>query len=204
MKVSNPIAKKVIARFKAKPGGVIGVTDLLDLGTRAAVDQALSRLVKQGKIRRIRRGLYELPAVGQLLGLPAIQSPDRLVRAWAKNNGLRVIPSGAYAANLLGISTQVPAKIVYYTNGRTQTIHLAPYTIKLLNRGPKTMDARGETSPLVLQAFRYLGKDGVTPDIITRLSRLLPPGARSELKGNLHLAPAWMRSILQTIIKGGA
>jgi len=133
--------------------------DLLDLGTRPAVDQALSRLVQQGIIRRVRRGLYDLPRMGRLLKQPVVASPDELVHAWAKNNGLRVVPSGAYAANLLGLSTQVPAKIVYYTNGRTQTLQLGPYTIRLLNRGPKTMDVRGRVAPLVLQALRYLGSN---------------------------------------------
>lgn len=202
MKVSDPIANKVIACFKARAQSVVGVSDLLDLGPRAAVDQALSRLVRQGRIRRIRRGLYELPQMGKLLGLPQIQSPDKLVQAWAKNNGLRVIPSGAYAANLLGLSTQVPAKIVYYTNGRTQTLNLGPYLIKFLNRGPKTMDVRGQASPLVLQALRYLGKDGVTPDVIARLRSLLPQKAKLELKSNIRLAPAWMRPVMEEIIQG--
>ncbi|MFS8084993.1 MAG: DUF6088 family protein, partial [Acidobacteriota bacterium] len=134
MNVSNPIANKVLDRLQSANGQIFSVADFLDLGPRPTVDQALSRLARQGKINRVRRGLYELPRIGKLLNRPITQSPDALARAWARKNGLRIVPSGAYAANLLGLSTQVPAKITYYTNGRTKTIKLGQHTIKLLNR----------------------------------------------------------------------
>jgi hypothetical protein len=112
--------------------------------------------------------------------------------------------SGAYAANLLGLSTQVPAKIVYYTNGRTKTLTLGPYSIRLLNRGPKTMDVPGRVSALVLQALRYLGKDGVTPEMIARLRTMLHKQDKAELAQALFQAPAWMKPVLQQIIDKGA
>ncbi len=173
--------------------------DLLDLGTRPAVDQALSRLVQQGIVRRVRRGLYELPRMGRLLNQPVAASPDELVRAWGRNNGLRLVSSGAYAANLLGLSTQVPAKIVYYTNGRTQTLRLGPYTVRLLNRGPKTMDVRGRVAPLVFQALRYLGPKGVTPEVIHRLRSALCWKDKAELRHNLRYAAAWMTPVIEKI-----
>ena len=107
-----------------------------------------------------------------------MQSPDELVQAWARKNGLRVVPSGAHAANLLGLSTQVPAKIVYYTNGRTRMLRLGPYSVKLLNRGPKTMDVGGRIAPLVFQALRHLGRGGVTPEVINRLRSALSARTR--------------------------
>lgn len=176
------------------------MSDFLDLGNRPAVRQALSRLARQGVIRRVRRGLYELPRMGKLLNEPVVQSPDELVRAWARKNGLRVVPSGAQAANLLGLSTQVPAKITYYTNGRTRTLNLGPYTVKLLNRGPKTMGVRGRTAPLVFQALRYLGREGVTPEVIERLRSTLSERDKAELKRNLHHATAWVKDVVQQIV----
>jgi len=166
MNTKHSIADKILARLRTKRGPV-PTRDLLDLGSRAAVDQALSRLVRKGAIRRIQRGLYDLPRMSTLLNQPLTPSPDELVRAWAKNNGLKVVPSGARAANALGLSTQVPAKIIYYTNGRTQTLKLGPYTVQLLNRGPKTMDVSGRTASLVLQALRHIGRDGVRPRLFT-------------------------------------
>ena len=200
MKVSNPIADKIVERLRSANGQILSAADFLDLGPRATVDQALSRLTRQGKINRVRRGLYELPKMSSLLNLPMTQSPDALAQAWARKNGLRIVPSGAYAANLLGLTTQVPAKITYYTNGRTKTIKLGQHSIRLLNRGPKTMEVQGRTSALVLQALRYFGKDKVTPKMISHLKSLLSKKDKSELKNNLDHAPAWMQLGLMRIV----
>jgi len=156
--------------------------------------------VRQGAIRRVRRGLYELPRTGKLLNQPLVASPDELVRAWGRKNGLRVVPSGAYAANLLGLSTQVPARIVYYTNGRTKTLKLGPYTVRLLNRGPKTMDVRGRVAPLVFQALRYLGPKGATPEVVRRLRKTLSEKDKVELQRNLRYAAAWMKPVIEAIV----
>jgi uncharacterized protein DUF6088 len=193
MNVSNPLADKVLNRVQSGNGQIFSVADFLDLGPRPTVDQALSRLARQGKINRVRRGLYELPRIGKLLNRPITQSPDALARAWARKNGLRIVPSGAYAANLLGLST----------NGRTKTIKLGQHTIKLLNRGPKTMDVQGKTSPLVFQALSYFGKEGVTQAMISRLRSLLTTKDKAELKTNLHHAPAWLQTVLKQIISQG-
>jgi hypothetical protein len=112
---------------------------------------------------------------------------------------LRVVPSGAHAANLLGLSTQVPAKIVYYTNGRTKTLRLGPYCIKLLNRGPKTMDVGGRTAPLVFEALRYLGRGGVTQEVVQRLRSTLSPKDKAELTRNLRYTAAWMIPVIHEI-----
>jgi len=200
LKVSNPISDKIVKRLQSANGKVLSATDFVDLGSRSTVDQALSRLARKGKINRVRRGLYELPQVSSLLNLPMTQSPDTLAQAWARKNGLRIVPSGAYAANLLGLTTQVPAKITYYTNGRTKTIKLGQHSIRLLNRGPKTMEVHGGTSALVLQALRYFGKDKVTPKMISHLKSLLSKKDKTELKNNLGHAPAWMQPGLKQIV----
>jgi hypothetical protein len=200
MNVAHPIAEKVLARLGSRQGAAVSAQDFLDLGARSAVDQALSRLVRQGAIRRVRRGLYELPRMGRLLNEAMVQSPDDLAQAWAGMNGLRVVPSGAQAANLLGLSTQVPAKTVYYTNGRTRMLTLGPYSIKLLNRGPKTMDVGGQMAPLVFQALRHLGRSGVTPDAIDRLRLALSRTDKRELKDNLRYTTAWMIPVIEQIV----
>jgi len=123
-----------------------------------------------------------------------------LIRAWANNNGLRVVPSAAQAANLLGLSSQVPSKIVYYTNGRTRTLKLGPYTVRLLNRGPKTMDVKGRTAPLILQALRYFGRNGVTREMVRRLQVGLSPGDKAELRRSIRSAAAWMVPVIEKVV----
>jgi hypothetical protein len=88
---------------------------------------------------------------------------------------LRIVPFGAFAANLLGLSTQVPAKYVYYTNGRTQRVRLGGAEVRFLNRGPKTMKVKGQLAAHIFHALRYLGKDRVSPDVIARLRRVTRP-----------------------------
>jgi len=200
MNTHHSIGERLLGRLRARHGSVVSVADLLDVGTRAAIDQALSRLVRRGLVHRVQRGLYQIPRTSTLLQRPITPSPDAVVHAWARKNGLRVVPCGAYAANLLGLTTQVPAHIVYYTNGRTKTVVLGSYTVKFLNRGPKTVDVQGTCSPLVFQALRYLGRDKATPAVIAQLRRNLPARERLELRRNLRYSPAWMRPLLQDLI----
>jgi hypothetical protein len=199
MNTANSVVDKVVARIKSLDGAAASTADLLDLGSRSAVDQALSRLVRKRTVQRVGRGLYAWPRLSVLMKAPITPSPDDLTRAWARSNGLRIVPHGAYAANLLGLSTQVPAKYVYYTNGRTQTIHLGGFPIRLLNRGPKTMDVSGPLAPLIFQALRYLGKEGITPTVIRRLRAVLKPGDKADLKRNSRYAAAWMKPVLDAI-----
>lgn len=193
---------KIVARVRAHAGGVVSISDLREAGPRAAVDQALSRLVKQGKVLRVRRGLYAWPRVSTLLNQTIPPPPDEMVHVWARKNGLKIVPSGALAANLLGLSTQVPAKLIYYTNGRTKTLRFGSHTVKLLNRGPKTMDVKGRVTPLVFQALRYLGRDGATDSVVRQLRRTLSQKERQTLRKDIRFAVAWMKPVLEKIIEG--
>jgi len=177
----------------------VSVSDLLDLGSRPAIKQALSRLARHGTIQRVGRGLYAWPRFSPLFQETVPPSVDALAKAWARSNQLRIVPFGAYAANLLGLSTQVPAKYVYYTNGRTQRVRLGGTDVQFLNRGPKTMDIKGEMAAHIFQALRHLGKDGVTPDVVVRLRRIIRPRVQLDIRRSLKLAPAWMKPVLQAI-----
>ena len=203
MNVIHPIADKLVARIKVQRGRSVSIFDLLDLGSRAALDQALSRLVRRWKISRVGRGLYAWPRISKLLNQPVTPSLNDLAQAWARQNGLRIVPAGAYAANLLGLSTQVPAKTVYYTNGRTQTVRLGSMPVRFLNRGPKTVDVSGRIAPAVFQALRYMGKDGMTTQNIKHLQSLLKPRDKTDLTRNMRYAAAWMKPILKQIAEGG-
>ena len=113
---------KVLKRVKAaSPGAVFIPKAFGDLGNRAAVDQALSRLTKAGKIRRISRGVYDIPKNHPALG-PLSADPDAVARAIAVQAGYRLQPTPARAANVLGLSSQVPARIVYLIDGSSRKI----------------------------------------------------------------------------------
>lgn len=163
----------------------------LDLGSRDAVDQALFRLTQHGTIRKLSRGLYDYPQQHPQLGL-LNPDPDAVAKAISEKDEIRLQPSGAFAVNRLGLSQQVPAKIVYLTDGSEKSVRVGNQTIQLRRTTPKNMVTAGSTSGLVIQAFRYLGEKGVTSDHIATLRRALSQEDRARLSSDRIYAPAWM------------
>ena len=193
------IADKVFLRIRRKGRGLaFTAKDFLDLGSRGAVDMALSALAKSKKIRRVRRGLYDYPRHSELLGGLLAPDFDQVARAIARNTGTRVQPSGAVAANLLGLSEQVPAKIVYLTDGRSRTIHIGAQTITLKQTSPKEL-LPNERTALVVQALRFLGREAVTDDVIRKLRRTLSLAERKRLLKDAKYASTWVPDAVRRI-----
>ena len=108
-------------------------------------------------------------------------------------------PSGAYAANLLGLSTQVPTKVVFLTDGRTRTVQIGQRQIILKHTTPRNMATAGRSSGLVIQALRYLGRKNVDQKIIARLDRRLDDDTRKQLMKDIRYAPAWIADIIREL-----
>src|SRR5580692_10942164 len=155
----NAIQDEIIDRIREKGRGkVFTPKDFLDLGSRDAADQSLSRLVKGGEIQRLGRGLYHYPRVNERLGIPLGPDLDEIAEALARQTGSRVVPSGAVAANRLGLSTQVPAKPVYLTDGRSRQVHVGNVVFEVKHVPPKELPVGCRTSAMVFQALRHLGQ----------------------------------------------
>jgi len=132
------IDSKVVSRiYGSGRGSVFTPSHCLDLGSRDAVDKVLSRLVQKGTIRRLARGLYDYSDHHPIMGILA-PSPYAISRALA-GQGIRLQPSGTYAANRLGLSTQVPARIVYLTDGLSRTVRVGNQEIRLQQTTPRSM-----------------------------------------------------------------
>lgn len=168
------------------------------IGSRAAIDKALQRLVAKGILRRLSRGLYDKPRRDELLGT-LWPSVDAVVKAVAGKDKLRVQPAGAYAANLLGLSEQVPAKVVMLTDGASRSVRAGPMHIALKHTSPRNMAGANRLIGLVIQAFKSLGQQHITPQRIAHLRKTLPVKKRAELIADLDIAPAWMRPILREL-----
>lgn len=150
----------------AAPGQLFPPWDFPDLGSRAAVDQALSRLCRDGHLRRVGRGLYALPRQHPLFGELAVTS-DAIAEALAGRDALRLQPAGAYAANQLGLTEQVPMRLLFLTDGPTRTLRLADgREIVLKQTTPRFMQTAGRISGTVIAALRWLGRDAVDDDTI--------------------------------------
>ncbi len=197
----NPqsIDSRLLAAIHGRGRGSVFVpADFLDLGSREAIDIALHRLARKGTIRRLARGVYDFPKQHPVLGLLS-PSAEVVARALAGRDRTRLQPAGAYAANVLGLSEQVPAKAVFLTDGPTRTVKIGPTTIQLRRTTARNMAAAGRLSGLLIQALRELGKEHVTPERRAHLRRTLPADKRRELIRDLRLAPAWMHPIFREL-----
>lgn len=188
----NAIAATITKRIRAKQRGwVFTPKDFLDVGTRATVDQTLSRLVKKGAIRRLGRGVYDFPKIHATLGMLS-PSADDLAQAISVQTGDTVFPSGAAAANFLGLSTQVPAKPAYLTNGASRTKKIAGRTIVIKHAKVPILDRLSSKANFTLQALSYLGKDNIDDQTILHCAKRLNDQDLKGLNNAAAQVPGWM------------
>jgi hypothetical protein len=197
--LENTLARKIAKRGR---GTVFAPKGFVRDYNRAAVDKALSRLAKAGTIRRLGRGLYDYPKIHPELG-PLAPTIEATVRAIAGRDQIRLQPTGAYAANMLHLSEQVPMKVQFLTDGKARRLRVGRREIILKHAAPRTVAAAGRTSGLVIQALRYLGKTNVTADRVKHLRKLISARDRKRLLSDLNLAPAWMHPHLRFIAGEG-
>ncbi len=198
-KSAQAIDSRIVASIRGRGRGSVFVpSDFLGIGSREAVDVALHRLARQGTIRRLARGVYDYPKEHPILGLLA-PSAEAVAEALAGRDRTRIQPAGAYAANTLGLSEQVPAKVVFLTDGPARTVKIGSTTIQLRRTTPKNMEAAGRLSGLLIQALRELGHEHVTRERREQLKRTIPADKRRELLKDLRLAPAWMHPIFREL-----
>ena len=171
-------------------------------GDALAVGQALSRLAKAGKIRRIRQGLYDLPRPHPLTGQTA-PDPMAAVRVLMEGSSAQWQVSGAYAANLLGLSEQVPGRIVVLTNGSPRQVKLDKLTLVFHRAAPRNLLGVGRPSGLVIQAIRHLRERGLEPARLEALRARLDADTKSELAALTPKLPAWMRPIIESLAGRG-
>jgi len=193
--MENRIFNRICSKNR---GWVFTPSHFLDLGSRTAMAQALVRLVRAGSIRRLAHGLYDYPEKHPTLGdLPA--NYERIAQALAGRDSLKIQPSGAYAANLLGLTEQVPAKIVFLTDGPNRTVQINKQQIVLKRTTPKNMATAGRVSGLVIQALRYLGQDHVDDNIIGMLKKRLSGDDKRQLMNDIRYAPVWIGTIFRQL-----
>jgi len=188
---------------KMQPGTIFKPRDLQSLGTRTAVASALARYLKAGTLKQPARGLYQVPAIDPVLG-ELHATPDQIANALAGEHRLRLQPSGAYAANLLGLSDQVPQRIVYLTDGTPREVRVGRQRIMLRRTTPRNMATAGRISGLVIQALRHLGQRHVDRTVIDKLRRRLDKKDRARLLADIPLAPVWIGEMMREIASGAA
>ena len=201
-KHAGSIDSLILRRIRRmKPGTIFTPRDLATLGPRTAVASALSRHLKAGTVKQPARSLYQVPETHPLLG-ELRASPDQIATALAGKYHLKLQPSGAYAANLLGLSDQVPQRIVYLTDGTPRQVRSGKQLIVLRRTTPRSMATAGRVSGLVIQALRYLGQRHVDRTVMEKLRKRIGPKERAQLLKDIPLAPAWIGELMRQIAIG--
>jgi hypothetical protein len=173
--------------------------DFLDLGERPAIDSALHRLAHQGQIRRIIRGIYDYPRSSELLKRPLSPDIDQIARALARKFRWRIQPSGATALNILGLSAQVPARVVYLSDGPERNYKVGNTSLVFEHTALKEAGFELRESGLIVQALRSLGKERVTPEVVTKVRSWLPPSLRAKVLVDTKTATGWVYATIQRI-----
>jgi hypothetical protein len=180
-------------------GKAFSAKDFLDIASRGMIDVTLASLARNGRIRRVRRGLYDVPKVNPELGGELSPDIDEAARALARRQRWNIVPEGAWAANLLGLSTQVPAKIIYLSDGPNKEVQVGRRTIHLKHARPKALAGLEGKSALVVQALRYLGKDGAGEREVSRLRSALGASDRRKLVKATRFGADWIFEVAKRI-----
>jgi hypothetical protein len=189
---------------KLGPGKAFSAKDFLDIGSRGTVDMAFGSLLRIGKIRRIRRGLYDMPKINEALGGKLSPDIDEAARAIARRQRWKIIPDGAWAANLLGLSTQVPSKIIYLTDGPNTEVPIGRRIIHFKHARPKAVAGLEGKFALVVQALRYLGKESVGPREIETLRGALSLAEKRKLVKDARFGVDWIYEVAKRIAEKAA
>ena len=188
---------KILMKIKkAKRGTLFFADSFVTAGSAKTVNKALERLVKSGELDRVATGIYVRPRYYEDIGklYPDIET---IAQAIAKRDRAKIVPTGSYALNRLGLSTQVPMNIVYLTDGAARMVKIRKFTIKFKKTTPRNVSATGKISRLVIQALRTIGKSHLADEEINQIQHILKHEKPSHLEHDIWLAPAWIREIMK-------
>ena len=181
---------------KNKNGLLYFVADFSLIGNSKAVNKALERLTLSGELCRIAMGIYVRPMKDKLLGI-VLPDIEDIAIAIAKRDKARIIPTGSYALYKLGLTTQVPLNIVYYTDGSARKIKIGKQIITFKRTTAKNLSVTGNISKLAIQALRTIGKDQITDDEIKIIKEKLKNEKVEHLQHDLNLAPEWIKKLIK-------
>ncbi len=170
--------------------------DFSKFGSSDAVRKALERLTAKEHIIRVAQGIYARPKESKYIGV-AMPSAEEIAEAIIKRDKLRTVPTGIYALNALGLSTQIPMKIILLTDGSPREIRIGKRTINFRKTTPSNLLAKGKISRLVIQALKEIGNGNVSEKEEFRIIDLLKKEDRKDLEHDISLAPAWIQKIMK-------
>lgn len=192
---------QILDRIKKAGRGVLFFTEsFVSYGSTEAVKKALQRLTNSGELDRVATGIYVRPVIDSVIGKVSPSIED-IAKAIAKRDKARIVPTGVYALNRLGLSTQVPMNVVFLTDGSARKIKIGKRSILFKKASPKNVATVGEISGLAIQALKEIGKEKVLDKEIKHIQELLKKEKPTRLEHDIRLAPAWIREIMKPVLK---
>lgn len=174
-------------------GEIFFIADFTELGNYEAVRKSLQRLTKDESIERIAKGIYFLPKKHERLGI-IYPHAEQIAKAIAKRDKARIIATGSTALNLLGISTQIPLKVVFLTDGSARKIKVGKQTIEFKKTNPKNLSIEHRLANLVIQGLKAIGEKNVTQEQLQQIQSIIDQSDQRELVyQNLKNAPVWIQ-----------
>lgn len=200
--MQQSLEKKIVKRIHTKgEGWAFSPKDFSSLGKRTSIDVALHRLLAKGTIRRVTRGIYDYPKYSEKLKQELSPDFHKVAFAVARKFGWRIQPIGAAALNLLGLSTQVVARIVYLSDGPNRTYDINGRELTFKHTVLKESGFKYRESSLLVQALKSLGPDRITADTINRLRKYLGHELRPKVLADTTAATGWVRDSILKICR---
>ena len=198
--MSQTIEERIVYRARGTGSGwAFSPKDFADFGGRSTIDTALHRLAQKGQVRRVIRGIYDYPRFSEFLGQQLGPDIDQVARALARKFRWRIQPSGAVALNLLALSTQVPARAIYLSDGPDRTYKLGKRSLVFEHTALKEAGFKLRESGLIVQALKSLGSERVTPEVISKIRAWLPQELRKKVLADTKTATGWVYAAIQRI-----
>lgn len=182
-------------------GWAFSQADFADLGSRSAVDLALHRRAREGVIRRVIRGIYDYPRQSEALRGPVSANVDQVAHALARKFAWRIQPDGATAQNLLNLSTQVPARVIYLSDGPDRAYTVGRTKLTFEHTALKEAVFKLPESRLIVQALKAFGENRITPRIISQIREQFDPALRKRILLDTKTATGWIYAAIQEIAK---
>jgi hypothetical protein len=197
----TPASKHINSAINLKKEGeILTANDFRGLGTEAAIRTTLSRLVIEGTLKRLAHGIYYKPKKDPELG-ELMPGPEEVAQQIAEKEKIKIKPSGGYALNKLGLSTQVPTRLTYITDGKRRDIKIGKIIIHFKQTTPKKMSLKGRYSSLLIQALEELDLSSIGPVTQKKIFDVLRQEDASVLKHDLQLAPARIHDYIIKLLK---
>jgi len=195
------ISSKIENTIKqSEKGKLIFISDFFEIDNYDTVRKSLQRLVEKGLLFRISKGIYYYPKRDEILGI-LYPSIEEIAKAIAKRDEARIVPTGAYAQHLLGLSTQIPMNVVYLTDGSARKIKIGEQTIIFKKASPKNLSYGDPLSSLIIQSLKSKKENDITKKEKQILKEvIIKSGKQKEIEKDIKHAPVWVRKIVMQIL----